>query len=139
MVSRPSPPGRSLRRVLGILFSFCLILFGGERESLASLSVEGSVEPGGPRAAERYVLPITPPLDQGDSDLCWIYATLSMLETNYLYRHPGSRISLSRGNLEQGSSGVPRGLGRRGRDMRACIAFIPCAGGIARMRLRLLA
>jgi hypothetical protein len=70
---------------------------------LASLSLEGSVEPGGSRAAERYVLPITPPLDQGDSDLCWVCATLSMLETNYLYRHPSSRISLSRGALQRDS------------------------------------
>ena len=49
------------------------------------------------------MLPITPPLDQGDSDLCWVYATLSMLETNYLYRHPGSKISLSRGALQRDS------------------------------------
>ena len=53
--------------------------------------------------AESYVLPITPPLDQGDSDLCWVYATLSMLETNYLFRHPGSKISLSRGALQRDS------------------------------------
>jgi len=54
-------------------------------------------------AAEHYVLPITPPLDQGDSDLCWVYAALSMLETNYMQRHPGSRIALSRGYLQVAS------------------------------------
>jgi hypothetical protein len=51
-------------------------------------------------AAERYALPITPPMDQGDSDLCWVFATLSMLETNYMVRHPGSKIALSRGALQ---------------------------------------
>lgn len=39
-------------------------------------------------------------MDQGDSDLCWIFATLSMLETNYRVRHPGSEIELSRGALQ---------------------------------------
>jgi len=53
--------------------------------------------------AEHYVLPITPPLAQGDSDLCWVYATLSMLETNYMVRHPGSQIVLSRGYLQVAS------------------------------------
>jgi hypothetical protein len=52
-------------------------------------------------AAESYRLPITPPLDQGQSNLCWGYAALSMLETNYLVRHPGSQIMLSRGALQR--------------------------------------
>ena len=52
------------------------------------------------RIAERYVLPITPAVDQGDSDLCWVYATLAMLETDYLQRHPHSRIALSAGALQ---------------------------------------
>ena len=52
------------------------------------------------QAAESYVLPITPPLDQKDTGLCWMYATLSMLETNYRNRHPGSQISLSRGAMQ---------------------------------------
>ena len=51
--------------------------------------------------AESYRLPITPPLEQGDSNLCWGYAALSMLETNYLVRHPGSQIMLSRGALQR--------------------------------------
>jgi len=59
-----------------------------------------SAEPKTREAAESYALPITPPLDQGDSDLCWVYATLSMLETYYLYRHPDSRIELSRAALQ---------------------------------------
>jgi hypothetical protein len=53
--------------------------------------------------AESYKLPVTPPRDQGDSDLCWVFATLSMLETNYLARHPGSTIALSRGFLQRES------------------------------------
>jgi hypothetical protein len=50
--------------------------------------------------AEHYALPITAPLDQGDTDLCWVFATLSMLETNYMVRHPGSRIELSRAAVQ---------------------------------------
>jgi len=58
----------------------------------------------GPRAAaESYVLPITAPLDQGDSDLCWVYATLSMLETNYMTRHPGAHVEFSRAALQRDS------------------------------------
>ncbi len=52
---------------------------------------------------ESYALPISQPFDQGDSDLCWIYATLNMLETNYLHRHPGSKIELSRAALQRES------------------------------------
>ena len=59
------------------------------------------VEPAEGQVAESYLLPITPPLDQGESDLCWVYATLSMLETNYMVRHPDSQIALSRGALER--------------------------------------
>ena len=52
---------------------------------------------------ESYALPISAPFDQGDSDLCWVYATLNMLETNYLHKHPGSRIELSRAALQLSS------------------------------------
>ncbi len=52
-------------------------------------------------AAERYALPITAPLDQGDTGLCWVYATLSMLETNYMARHPGAHVEFSRAALER--------------------------------------
>ena len=54
-------------------------------------------------AAESYKLPITPPLDQGESGLCWIYSTLSMLETNYLAQHPNSTIRLSRAAVQRAS------------------------------------
>ena len=103
MVPRVALPRRKTSRFFRILSTFCLILLGFESDSFASLGIEGPAEPGGSQPAESYVLPITPPLDQGDSDLCWVYATLSILETNYLYRHPGSKISLSRGALQRDS------------------------------------
>jgi hypothetical protein len=56
--------------------------------------------PPGGEAAERYILPITAPLDQGETGLYWVYAALSMLETDYIVRHPGSHIALSRGGLQ---------------------------------------
>ena len=66
----------------------------------AFLPFDDRLEPMASDVAEHYALPITPPLDQGDSDLCWVYATLSMLETNYLAGHPGSHIDLSRAALQ---------------------------------------
>lgn len=67
---------------------------------LANVDNESVLVPPAQQVAESYALPITPPLHQGDTGLCWMYATLSMLETNYLTRHPGSRISLSRGAMQ---------------------------------------
>jgi hypothetical protein len=55
--------------------------------------------------AERYVLPITPPADQADTGLCWVFATLSMLETNYMQRHAGHTIELSRAALQRDAIG----------------------------------
>jgi hypothetical protein len=52
-------------------------------------------------AAESYALPITAPLDQGETGLCWAFATLSMLETNYMSRHPGAHVEFSRGGLQR--------------------------------------
>ncbi len=52
-------------------------------------------------AAESYALPITAPLDQGDTGLCWAFAALSMLETNYMSRHPGAHVEFSRGDLQR--------------------------------------
>ncbi len=94
---------------------------GGYRRALAFLSLAGLVaclaaavvrndaplpvfhiDAGGEPAAtaEHYVLPITAPLDQGDTDLCWVFATLSMLETNYMERHPGAHVEFSRAALQ---------------------------------------
>jgi hypothetical protein len=52
---------------------------------------------------ESYKLPISPPRDQGDSDLCWAFATLSMLESNFLQKHPGAKVEFSRGALQRAS------------------------------------
>jgi hypothetical protein len=54
-----------------------------------------------PIVAESYKLPVSAARDQGDSDLCWVYATLNMLETNYLAHHPQSKIELSRAILQR--------------------------------------
>jgi len=54
-----------------------------------------------PLVAESYRLPISAARDQGDSDLCWVFATLNMLESNYLARHPQSRIELSRALVQR--------------------------------------
>ncbi len=74
--------------------------------ALAGLSAAGALgradegsSPGA--AAEHYALPITAPLDQGDTGLCWVYATLSMLETNYMSRHPGVQVEFSRAALQR--------------------------------------
>ena len=42
-----------------------------------------------------------PPLDQGDTGLCWVFAPLSMLETNYMTRHPGAHVAFSRAALQR--------------------------------------
>jgi len=89
-----------LRKVVIALACAFVPLAVAPFKTFPSLDAETSPAASLSDAAERYVLPITPPLDQGDSDLCWVYATLSMLETNYMYRHPGSRIALSRGSLQ---------------------------------------
>ena len=72
---------------------------------LAAARAPAAVEtaPSTAAAKESYKLPISPPLDQGDSDLCWVYATLSMLESNYREKHPRSNIELSRAALQRDS------------------------------------
>jgi hypothetical protein len=76
-------------------FALLIMLSGAPAHALH----ESAGQP--PQAAERYKLPISPPRDQGDSGLCWVFATLSMLETNYMEAHPGSKIELSRGALQR--------------------------------------
>ena len=96
-----SPEGARLRRarpLLTFIYLLMMLLALGS-PNRARANAEGTVtEPG--EAAERYALPISPPMDQGDSDLCWVFATLSMLETNYMVRRSGSGIELSRGALQ---------------------------------------
>ena len=92
-----------MKRLIVALGFACAGLLSGELRSASFLPFGDRLEQAAPEPAERYALPITPPLDQGDSDLCWVYATLSMLETNYLARHPGSHIELSRAALQVGT------------------------------------
>ncbi len=92
-----------LRKALLVVFGVvCLGVLFHAPGSVAFLpfgaGVDKAAEP-----VESYALPITPPLDQGNSALCWVYAALSMLETNYLARHPGSHIELSRAALQVNS------------------------------------
>jgi len=90
---------RRRRRLLFVpIILLAISLIALQKPAIGGLAENTKFHPG--VAAERYALPISPPLDQGDSDLCWAFATLSMLETNYMVRHPGSRIELSRGALQ---------------------------------------
>ena len=98
-------------------------LFALQKPAIGGLAEDTKLDAG--IAAERYALPITPPLDQGDSDLCWVFAALSMLETNYMVRHPGSKIALSRGALQveldrRSISASPSRRIRPSRGGRAC-------------------
>ena len=86
--------------VVCLLLAGILSISANVEISFADADNEPAPTPPSPQAAESYVLPITPPLHQKDTGLCWMYATLSMLETNYLVRHPGSQISLSRGAMQ---------------------------------------
>jgi hypothetical protein len=119
-LSRAAKGRRHPGRLLFVPLIFLAIsLFALQRPAIGGLAENTKSDPG--IAAERYALPISPPLDQGDSDLCWVFATLSMLETNYMVRHPGSRIELSRGALQFDSVAdrfrrVIRGEARRPED-----------------------
>jgi len=100
MVSRVVSNFRDPKRLFFLTALLCVALFAAhDTRSFAGLDFDIDLPPSG-EAAEHYVLPITPPLDQGDSGLCWVYAALSMLETNYIVRNPGSHIALSRGGLQ---------------------------------------
>src|SRR4051812_2990389 len=50
--------------------------------------------------AERIELPTSPFLSQYETNLCWVYSTLSALETNYRIAHPDSDLLLSRAQLQ---------------------------------------
>jgi hypothetical protein len=87
------------RPILSLLVAAAMPISVGVDRSFADVDLPSSAS-STQEVAESYALPITPPLHQGDTGLCWMYATLSMLETNYLVRHPGSKISLSRGAMQ---------------------------------------
>ena len=92
--------GLDLKKLaLSLLLAAVVSISAGVERSFADADLPSSAT-STQEVAESYALPITPPLHQGDTGLCWMYATLSMLETNYLVRHPGSRISLSRGAMQ---------------------------------------
>ena len=98
-LSDPNPGrGHELKRlVVSLLLAGVVSITANVENAFAN---EPDRAPQEQQVAESYALPITPPLHQGDTGLCWMYATLSMLETNYLVRHPGSQISLSRGAMQ---------------------------------------
>ena len=92
--------GRCALTVLCILTAVAWGAVAWERRQkpvpILTVGVGGDVRP-----AERYLLPITPPLDQGNSGLCWVFAALSMLETNYMSRHPGAHVEFSRAAVQR--------------------------------------
>src|SRR5271165_1172793 len=95
----PASSRRDRARLLFVpLFVLAISLFAPQKAAFGGLAEDAKPDLAIP--TERYALPITPPMDQEDSDLCWVFATLSMLETNYMVRHPGSKIALSRGALQ---------------------------------------
>ncbi len=96
--------GNERRRALSLLCLAALVtgvaaLAVRKSEDVPLLEVSNGGVPD--EAVERSALPITAPLDQGDTGLCWVYATLSMLETNYMARHPGAHVEFSRAALER--------------------------------------
>ncbi len=96
--------GNERRRTLSLLCLAALVtgvaaVVAGKNEPVPLLEISSADAPD--TAAERYALPITAPLDQGDTGLCWVYATLSMLETNTMARHPGAHVEFSRAALER--------------------------------------
>jgi C1A family cysteine protease len=52
------------------------------------------------KPSEIYLLPISRNFDQGETDLCWIYATLNMLESASLVSNPKSPVEFSRSVLQ---------------------------------------
>src|SRR5688572_20293400 len=49
-----------------------------------------------PRTYESIVLPVSRGFHQLQTQLCWSYAALNTLETNYLVKHPEAQLELSR-------------------------------------------
>lgn len=71
-------------------------------EDAAAIRAQVEVRKGKPTraVAERIELPISRYLSQNASNLCWVYGTLSALETNYRVTHPGSELELSRSQMQ---------------------------------------
>ena len=101
MVSRVLSHFRDRRRVLSIAILLVVFFIAThDRPFITIMDLNQGLPPAAEPSAESYALPVSPPLDQGDSDLCWVYAALSMLESNYIHDHPGSHIVLSRGAVQ---------------------------------------
>ena len=66
---------------VSVLVAGFLSIAANVENSLADADNKPDLPPKEQPVAESYALPITPPLHQGDTGLCWMYATLSMLET----------------------------------------------------------
>ena len=93
--------GQELKKIANsLLIAFVVSVSTNVERSFADTDTKSGTAPQAQELSESYALPITPPLHQGDTGLCWMFATLSMLETNYRARHPGSQISLSRGAMQ---------------------------------------
>ena len=103
IVNGAAPPHARGRMLAGLALAGLVaggaIVWLRPGEPVPMLAVEAGG--GAQAAAERYALPITAPLDQGDTGLCWVFATLSMLETNYMSRHPGAHVEFSRAALQR--------------------------------------
>lgn len=52
------------------------------------------------RVREKIVLPVSRPFHQGSTHLCWAYATLNAIETNYLVASGGKKLELSRAEMQ---------------------------------------
>jgi hypothetical protein len=51
-------------------------------------------------AVTQKILPVSPGYDQGGSGLCWAFATLNAVETDYLVGNLGTSIALSRAAMQ---------------------------------------
>ncbi len=87
-----------MKIALGLLL-LSINVFAAHGDYAEAMRIRALLEPNGPRTAEvaeKLVLPVSRGFDQKATQLCWTYAALSMLETNYLVKNPGSKLELSR-------------------------------------------
>ena len=75
------------------------------REQVGAFHLRKALSPAKARtladqAASTIKLPVSPGYDQGGSSLCWVYATMNVLESNYLAANPETAIALSRSAMQ---------------------------------------
>lgn len=77
-------------------------LFGAHLPPMDAVHLRRQIERTTPASGvtERIALPVSPFLTQYETNLCWVYSTLSALETNYRIAHPDSDLQLSRAQLQ---------------------------------------